>query len=138
MQSHEPAGTIIALGPQAEAEGKWKVGDRVGILLFRHACKHCAGCEVTGDIRFCENGDFAGLKGDGGMAEYAIGDAVNMCRIPDQIGFVQGAPLMCAGVSPLFLPFCPESGCEMLIVRYIDRPLSGLGSKQPRFNPASP
>lgn len=99
VPSHEPAGTVVALGPQAQAEGKWKIGDRVGIILFRHACKHCAGCEVTGDIRFCEKGDFAGLKGDGGMAEYAIGDAANMVRVPDKIGFVQAAPLMCAGVS---------------------------------------
>lgn len=96
VPSHEPVGTVVALGEQAQS--KWKIGDRVGLLLFRHSCGHCSPCEVTGDIRFCENGDFAGLKGDGGMAEYCIGDADNMCRLPDEISFVQGAPLMCAGV----------------------------------------
>lgn len=97
MPSHEPVGTIVAVGSKAGA--KWKVGQRVGALLFRHACKHCTKCETTNDIRFCENGDFAGLKNDGGMAEYMIGDADNICELPDEISFVQGAPLMCAGVS---------------------------------------
>lgn len=63
-------------------------------------CGTCAPCvDPTKDLRFCENGDFAGLKGDGGMAEYMIGDADNMALLPDSIDFVQGAPLMCAGVS---------------------------------------
>ena len=32
------------------------------------------------------------------MAEYMIGDADNMEKLPDEISFVQSAPLMCAGV----------------------------------------
>lgn len=87
---------MVALGKDAAKQ--WKIGDRVGALLFRHMCGTCSHCEATRDIRFCGNGDFAGLKGDGGMAEYMIGGADNMLLLPDEISFVQGAPLVCAGV----------------------------------------
>ena len=97
VPSHEPVGTIVAVGPAAQ--GKWKAGQRAGVLLFRHACKTCVGCKVQNDIRFCENADFAGLKADGGFADYIIGDGDNIVAIPDSISFEQAAPLMCAGVS---------------------------------------
>lgn len=99
IPSHEPVGTIVALGEQAKKSGKWKVGQRVGVLLFRHACHHCIGCRTTNDVRFCKNKDMAGLANDGGMAEYIIGDADNSVLIPDNVPFEQAAPLMCAGVS---------------------------------------
>lgn len=95
--SHEPVGTIVAVG--SKAQSKWKVGQRVGVLLFRHACHQCLNCKNTHDIRFCENGDFAGLRANGGFAEYIIGDGDNIASIPDEIPFEQAAPLMCAGVS---------------------------------------
>jgi D-arabinose 1-dehydrogenase-like Zn-dependent alcohol dehydrogenase len=87
------------MGPKAETSGKWEIGQRVGYLLFRHQCHHCLFCKTYDDIRFCENADFAGLKADGGMAEYSIADADNSVLLPDEVSFIQGAPLMCAGVS---------------------------------------
>lgn len=97
VPSHEPVGTIVAVGSQVQ--DKWKVGQRVGALLFRHQCHHCLNCKVTNDIRFCENIDFAGLKADGGMAEYFIADGNNSILLPDEVDFENAAPLMCAGVS---------------------------------------
>ncbi|KAF2797520.1 putative alcohol dehydrogenase, partial [Melanomma pulvis-pyrius CBS 109.77] len=97
VPSHEPVGTIVAVGSVAQA--KWKVGQRVGVLLFRHACKTCINCETTNDIRFCGSANLAGLKGDGGFAEYIVGDADNLCLLPEDIQFEQGAPLMCAGAT---------------------------------------
>ncbi len=97
VPSHEPVGTIVSMG--AEVQNKWKVGQRVGALLFRHQCHTCTGCRVNDDIRFCENADYAGLKADGGMAEYFIADGHNSVLLPDEVGFLDGAPLMCAGVS---------------------------------------
>lgn len=97
VPSHEPVGTIVAVGPKVQ--DKWKVGQRVGALLFRHQCHSCLGCKVNNDIRFCENIDFAGLKADGGMAEYFIADGNNSVLLPDEVDFVNAAPLMCAGVS---------------------------------------
>jgi D-arabinose 1-dehydrogenase-like Zn-dependent alcohol dehydrogenase len=85
------------VGPTVQ--DKWKVGQRVGALLFRHQCHSCLGCKINNDIRFCENIDFAGLKADGGMAEYFIADGNNSVLLPDEVDFVNAAPLMCAGVS---------------------------------------
>jgi threonine dehydrogenase-like Zn-dependent dehydrogenase len=98
IQSHEPVGTIVAMGPKAEKAGKWKVGQRVGYLLFRHQCHTCAACKNYDEIRFCQKADHAGLDADGGMGEYSIGDADNAVLLPDEVPFEQAAPLMCAGV----------------------------------------
>ena len=100
--SHEPVGTIAAVGSMVDG---WKIGDRIGALLFRHACGNCQGCQRTlreegrHDLRFCKNASLAGLKDDGAMAEYMIADANNAVELPDSVSFEQGAPLMCAGVS---------------------------------------
>lgn len=98
VPSHEPVGTIVAMGKKAGKAGKWKIGQRVGYLLFKHQCHNCLGCETYKDIRFCFNKNLAGLKNDGGMAEYSTADADNAVLLPDDVPFEQAAPLMCAGV----------------------------------------
>lgn len=82
------------MGSNAEKTGQWKVGQRVGVLLFRHACHECITCTSSHDIRFCKNNDIAGLTADGGMAEYIIGDADTCVLLPDSVPFEQAAPLM--------------------------------------------
>lgn len=99
VPSHEPVGTIVALGPTAKAQGKWKIGQRVGIILFQNACHHCISCATTKDVRFCKNAKHAGLHNDGGMAEYMVADAEAAVELPDAVPFEQAASLMCAGVS---------------------------------------
>ncbi len=106
IPSHEPVGTIVAVG--SKAQDRWKIGQRVGVSFFRHQCHDCAGCKVTNDIRWCENKEMGGLMNDGGMAEYMLGDAETCVPLPDSISFEQAAPLMCAGVcvTPVMLyPF---------------------------------
>ena len=103
--SHEPAGTIAAVGKAASST--WKVGQRVGILNFRNACNACVGCQVARDplrpdepdTRFCENKDMAGITGDGGFAEYIVADPATTVPLPDGVPFEQAAPLMCAGAT---------------------------------------
>lgn len=97
--SHEPAGTIVAVGSQAAKA--FKEGQRVGVLNFRHACRECVGCKTTQDVRFCEKKEMAGIMNDGGFAEYMVADADNSVLLPDSVSFEQAAPLMCAGVSVL-------------------------------------
>lgn len=75
IPSHEPVGTIVSMGSTAEAKG-WKVGQRVGVLLFKHACNNCIGCHTHGDVRFCKNVEIEGLTADGGMAEYLLAGKV--------------------------------------------------------------
>ena len=103
--SHEPVGTIVAVGQNVSPE--WKPGQRIGMLNFRHACHSCVGCEVARDplrpdepdVRFCEKKDMAGISADGGFAEYVVADPATCVPLPEGLEFEQAAPLMCAGVS---------------------------------------
>ncbi|THY44785.1 alcohol dehydrogenase GroES-like domain-containing protein [Aureobasidium pullulans] len=95
--SHEPAGTVLAVG--SKAAKSFKEGQRVGVLLFRHACHECVGCKTTRDIRFCKKKEMAGVTSDGAFAEYMIADADNTVLLPETIPFEQAAPLMCAGAT---------------------------------------
>jgi D-arabinose 1-dehydrogenase-like Zn-dependent alcohol dehydrogenase len=101
--SHEPVGTIAALGP--DASKKWKVGDRVGVYLFRSPCGSCADCrwyatEHEGKLnaRYCKDKAMGGiLKADGGFAEYMLSFDDAIMRVPEGLPLDQAAPLMCAG-----------------------------------------
>lgn len=103
--SHEPAGTVVAVGKKAESN--WRVGQRVGMLNFRHPCNECIGCRTVRDVhapdepdtRFCEKKEMAGINSDGGFAEYVVADSTATVPLPDDLPFEQAAPLMCAGVS---------------------------------------
>ncbi|KAI9149165.1 Acetylglutamate kinase [Paramyrothecium foliicola] len=106
VPSHEPAGTIVAVGRNAAAKN-WKVGQRVGALNVEHACGRCGGCRTyretkpydQPDVRFCEKKDMAGIMNDGGFAEYMVADANTSTLLPDNVSFEQAAPLMCAGAT---------------------------------------
>ena len=47
--SHEPAGVVVKLGPQAETDGKVKIGDRVGSINTFGFCGDCASCRKQGE-----------------------------------------------------------------------------------------
>jgi D-arabinose 1-dehydrogenase-like Zn-dependent alcohol dehydrogenase len=103
--SHEPVGTIAALG--SSVSGSWKIGDRVGAFLFREPCGKCNDCkwyaashEGELNARYCDNKVMGGIRGaDGGFAEYMITSDDAIVRIPVGVPFEQAAPLMCAGAT---------------------------------------
>lgn len=103
--SHEPTGTIAALGPGLS--GGWKVGDRVGGYLFRKPCGSCRDCKWyasthNGELhaRYCENKTMTGiLQADGGFAQYMTSPEYALVSLPESIPFEQAAPLMCAGAT---------------------------------------
>lgn len=105
---HEYAGTIAALGSAVEG---WKVGDRVTALpLF--PCRR-ADCEACGaDLpSICPDNLFAGtdLLAQGAYAQY-VGARANMLqRLPDGVGFAEGAM-----VEPLAVGHHIVSRAEML------------------------
>lgn len=103
IPSHEPAGKIVKIG--AKVSGQWQIGDRVGVLNFKKACRSCAGCHrhqrkfAMPDPRFCEKREMAGFRHDGAFAQFMLADPDTTVPLPETLSFEQAAPLMCAGVS---------------------------------------
>jgi D-arabinose 1-dehydrogenase-like Zn-dependent alcohol dehydrogenase len=103
IPSHEVAGTVAKLG--SKYKGKFQVGDRVGVLNFKHACGTCVGCKLRkqthGDLdpRICELRETAGFLHDGWFADYMAADPAATVLLPESVPFDQAAPLMCAGAT---------------------------------------
>ncbi|MFX3623961.1 MAG: alcohol dehydrogenase AdhP [Ectobacillus sp.] len=95
IPGHEGVGVIEKVG---EGVTHLKVGDRVGIPWLYSACGHCEYC-LTGRETLCMEQQNAGYSVDGGYAEYCVAAADYVVKIPDNIGFVEAAPLFCAGVT---------------------------------------
>lgn len=97
--SHEPAGVVVALGPDAEKDGSVQIGDRVGSINTYGYCGKCKSCKKNGE-QLCENiKGLLGLTIDGGFAEYCRMDARVVGKIPKEIPFTEAAPLFCAGAT---------------------------------------
>ncbi|KAL0935463.1 alcohol dehydrogenase-like domain-containing protein [Colletotrichum truncatum] len=95
--SHEPAGTIVKLSPEAEKQG-WKVGDHVGSINTYGCCGKCNSCNKGKQL--CDNlTGMLGLTVDGGFGQYMKADSRVICKIPDEIPWAEAAPLFCAGAT---------------------------------------
>ena len=92
---HEGAGTVAELGPGVT---HLKVGDRVGIAWLHSACGHCKFC-LSGWETLCLEQKNSGYSVDGSFAQYALAQADYLGRIPDNLSFVDAAPILCAGVT---------------------------------------
>ena len=94
VPGHEVVGVVDALGPDA---ARFAVGDRLGIAWLRGTCGVCRWCR-TGRENLCPNATFTGWDADGGYAEYAVVPEAFAYRLPDALGDVEAAPLLCAGI----------------------------------------
>lgn len=95
IPGHEGAGIVAALGPGVSG---LKEGDPVGIAWLHDACgacEHCAGGWET----LCEQQHNSGYSVNGSFAEYAIGNAAYVGRLPQNPDFAALAPILCAGVT---------------------------------------
>jgi propanol-preferring alcohol dehydrogenase len=92
---HEGAGVVAALG--AGVKGL-KAGDPVGIAWLHDACGACEHC-ISGWETLCESQHDSGYSIDGTFAEYAIGSAAYVGRLPSRPDFAALAPILCAGVT---------------------------------------
>ncbi len=62
-------------------------------------CGYCGACR-RGDAFACETESLiTGITSDGGYADYMIAPAEALARVPDELSAVEGAPLMCAGIT---------------------------------------
>ena len=92
---HEGAGTVVELGPGVT---HLKIGDRVGIAWLHSACGHCKFC-LSGWETLCLEQKNSGYSVDGSFAQYALAQADYVGRIPENLSFVDAAPILCAGVT---------------------------------------
>ena len=92
---HEGAGTVVELGPGVT---HLEVGDRVGIAWLHSACGHCKFC-LSGWETLCLEQKNSGYSVDGSFAQYALAQADYLGRIPENLSFIDAAPILCAGVT---------------------------------------
>lgn len=95
VPGHEGAGIVAAVG---EGVKNVKEGDAVGIAWLHDACGGCEYC-ITGWETLCEHQRNSGYSVNGTFAEYAIGSANYVARLPQGADFAQIAPILCAGVT---------------------------------------
>src|SRR5215470_11966809 len=79
IPGHEGAGIVAAVGRNVSG---LKEGDRVGIAWLHDACGSCEHC-ITGWETLCESQHNSGYSVNGSFAEYAIGSAAYVGRLPD-------------------------------------------------------
>ncbi len=95
IPGHEGAGIVVALGPGVT---HLKEGDRVGVAWLHSACGHCEFC-LSGWETLCKEQQNSGYSVNGSFAQYAVAQADYLGRIPDNLSFVDAAPILCAGVT---------------------------------------
>jgi propanol-preferring alcohol dehydrogenase len=97
IPGHEGTGIIAALGAGVK---DLKEGDPVGVPWLHDACGRCEYC-VTGWETLCTSQHNTGYSVNGTFAEYTIGSADYVGRLPDRPDFQALAPILCAGVTTI-------------------------------------
>jgi alcohol dehydrogenase, propanol-preferring len=92
---HEVAGTVEAIG---EDVTDFAVGDRVGVPWLHYTCGECEFCTI-GRETLCLKQQVTGCTVDGGFADFIKAKANNTVKLPDELGFAEAAPLLCAGLT---------------------------------------
>ncbi len=95
IPGHEGVGHVSAVGAGV---GHVKEGDRVGVPWLYTACGHCSHC-LAGWETLCEAQQNTGYSVNGGFAEYVVADPNFVGHLPANVGFVEIAPVLCAGVT---------------------------------------
>ena len=96
VPGHEVIGIVDAVG---EGVKPWKNGQRAGVGWHGGNCGYCDHCR-RGEFFACTVALLTtGISFDGGYAEYMVVPAEALASVPDELSAVDGAPLMCAGVT---------------------------------------
>ena len=100
IPGHQVVGMVEKVGEKrttAIRNGRYQIGDRVGVAWLNWACGHCDYCR-RGLENLCPDAKFTGLHAHGGYAEFMVVDERFAYPIPDPFSNAQAAPLLCAGV----------------------------------------
>jgi propanol-preferring alcohol dehydrogenase len=95
IPGHEVTGSVAATGPGVT---HLRVGDRVGVPWLYSACGQCEFC-LSGWETLCPNQSNTGYSVNGGFAEYMVAPAAFAAKLPEELGFDDAAPILCAGVT---------------------------------------
>jgi D-arabinose 1-dehydrogenase-like Zn-dependent alcohol dehydrogenase len=96
VPGHEVIGVVDAVGAGV---AQWKPGQRVGVGWHGGHCGHCNACR-SGDFFGCQVAlQTTGISFDGGYADYMLAPAMAIALLPENLGAVDAAPLMCAGIT---------------------------------------
>jgi alcohol dehydrogenase, propanol-preferring len=95
VPGHEGAGVVAAVGSGVKS---LKEGDPVGIAWLHDACGECEFC-IIGWETLCSAQHNSGYSVNGSFAEYALGSAAYVARLPERADFAAMAPILCAGVT---------------------------------------
>src|SRR5580658_3290910 len=95
VPGHEVAGIVDELGARVT---EWKMGQRVGVGWHGGHDGTCVPCR-RGDFRNCVNMQVPGISYDGGYQQYMVAPANALVAMPDSLGDVEAAPLLCAGIT---------------------------------------
>lgn len=96
VPGHEGVGIVERMG-RGNRHGL-DVGMRVALPWLGYACGDCAHCN-SGRETLCERQLNTGYALDGAFADYAVGYARHVVRVPDGIDPADASPLTCAGVT---------------------------------------
>jgi propanol-preferring alcohol dehydrogenase len=95
IPGHEGVGFVSGVGSGVKHV---KEGDRVGVPWLYTACGHCEHC-LGGWETLCESQLNTGYSINGGFADYVVADPNYLGHLPANVGFVEIAPVLCAGVT---------------------------------------
>ena len=95
IPGHEGVGHVSSVGAGVKHV---KEGDRVGVPGLYTACGHCKHC-LGGWETLCTEQQNTGYSVNGGFAEYVLADPNYVGHLPANVGFVEIAPILCAGVT---------------------------------------
>src|ERR1700731_1636038 len=95
IPGHEVAGVIDELGAGVS---EWKKGQRVGVGWHGGQDNTCRECR-RGDFRNCRNLKIPGISYDGGYQQYMLAPVEALVSMPESLGDVEAAPLLCAGIT---------------------------------------
>ncbi len=95
IPGHEGVGYVSGVGAGVK---NVREGDRVGVPWLYTACGHCEHC-LGGWETLCESQQNTGYSVNGGFADYVVADPNYVGHLPANIGFVDIAPVLCAGVT---------------------------------------
>jgi D-arabinose 1-dehydrogenase-like Zn-dependent alcohol dehydrogenase len=95
VPGHEIAGIVDEVGAGVT---EWKKGQRVGVGWHGGHDETCLYCR-RGDFRNCVNMQVPGISYDGGYQQYMVAPSNAVVAMPDGLGDVEAAPLLCAGIT---------------------------------------